>query len=259
MAVKKFSFKFEPVRTIRLTDVVRQELTQRILSGELTAGERLPDERELASQFNVSLIVVKQSLSALEALGLITKKTGRNGGPFVRQPEIGPLKILLQGYLGSRKFTREHFQELRSIIEPEAARLAALRIRDDSIDKLESNLARLEEAEKAMRERPSHDKYVEMQPCISDFHRLVAEATQNPLIILVTDYLMDVLSTIALSFYVDYTAGTGKRIVTEHREILTVLKSHDAESAQRRMLKHVLWAGKELGVLEKRGNSRTRQ
>jgi GntR family transcriptional repressor for pyruvate dehydrogenase complex len=245
-------FSFTQIRPQRLTDGVRNRLISHIVSGNYAVGTRLPDEESLANQFGVSLIVIKQALSALEALGLIVKKRGRKGGLFVGEPGIGPVKILLKGYLGSQKFTRSHFQELRSIIEPVTARLAALRADESLLLRLRKNVKKQAVEEKAMRQRPSRKRYLDMQVYINDFHRLIAEASGNPLLILVVDYLMDALTAIASNLYVDYSAEVGQKIVQEHQKILSVIARGDADTSERLMVKHIGWAGEELGILERR-------
>ena len=61
---------------------------QAIASGELTPGDRLPAERELAAKHGVSRMTVRQALQTLESRGLLRRAIGRNGGSFVAQPKL---------------------------------------------------------------------------------------------------------------------------------------------------------------------------
>jgi GntR family transcriptional regulator len=67
---------------------IERWLASAISSGELNAGDRLPPERELASQLGVSRMTLRHALQVLESRGLITRTLGRSGGTFVQVPKI---------------------------------------------------------------------------------------------------------------------------------------------------------------------------
>ena len=71
----------QPVKQAKLSDVIQSQLEEMILEGSLKAGQKLPPERELAAQFNVSRPSLREAIQKLEAKGLITRKQG--GGTFV--------------------------------------------------------------------------------------------------------------------------------------------------------------------------------
>ena len=56
--------------------------------GELSAGDRLPPERQLAAELGVSRMTLRQALATLESRGLVTRTTGRRGGTFVASPKV---------------------------------------------------------------------------------------------------------------------------------------------------------------------------
>jgi GntR family transcriptional repressor for pyruvate dehydrogenase complex len=249
-------FAFQPVKPRRLTDVVQRQLGEYILSGKVGPGDRLPSEPELAHQFGVSAIVVKQAVAGLAALGLVRKKQGKGGGLFIGEPERQPLKTLLKGYLTSQKFTLAHLQELRGMVEPEMARLACRGINSVLIQALEKNVAECRRLDRALRRKASLDQYLVMQDRIGEFHRLLAEATGNPLLVLVIEYISDMLRTISITIYKGYPAGFGDRVIGEHTTILEAIRLKDADLAERRMRAHIGWAGRELVEAEARDKSR---
>jgi DNA-binding GntR family transcriptional regulator len=67
---------------------IEDGLAEAIATGELSAGERLPPERELASRLGVSRMTLRQALGSLERRGLVVRRVGRLGGTFVAEPKI---------------------------------------------------------------------------------------------------------------------------------------------------------------------------
>ena len=82
----------KPVRRVRLSAQIEEQLKQQLLEGRWKAGERLPSEHELSRIFQVSRVSIRQALQALSAQGLIETRSG--DGSFVKQPDI---RDLMQG------------------------------------------------------------------------------------------------------------------------------------------------------------------
>ncbi|MGH2378065.1 MAG: FadR/GntR family transcriptional regulator, partial [Candidatus Limnocylindria bacterium] len=76
---------FTPVRQPRASGEIVVQIERAIFDGELLPGDRLQSERELAEQFSVSRITVRDALRVLEARGLIRVKVGASGGAFVSE------------------------------------------------------------------------------------------------------------------------------------------------------------------------------
>ncbi|MGO2167442.1 GntR family transcriptional regulator, partial [Pseudoalteromonas sp.] len=70
------------IKAAKLSDVILQQLENMILEGSLAPGEKLPPERELAKQFEVSRPSLREAIQKLEAKGLVTRRQG--GGTFVK-------------------------------------------------------------------------------------------------------------------------------------------------------------------------------
>lgn len=74
---------FEPVRQDRNFEIVVQRVRDKLMGGELRPGDKLPAERELSKQLNVSRNVVREALRILESAGLVQTRKGAHGGAFV--------------------------------------------------------------------------------------------------------------------------------------------------------------------------------
>src|ERR687886_1492365 len=77
---------FAPVAVARASSAIAEQIRTAIVTGQLGEGDRLPPERELAEQFGVSRVTIRDALRALEAMGLIDVKVGARGGAFVTAP-----------------------------------------------------------------------------------------------------------------------------------------------------------------------------
>lgn len=132
-------FQFETVSPKKVSDFILDQLEEAIILKELLSGEQLPTERELATIFKTSRLAIREALSILEERGLIEKRIGAKGGTFV-------LPLTLNSHMRNKAELRKDWDqmikifEFRSIIEPEAAYLAAKRITNEELVKLRDNL-----------------------------------------------------------------------------------------------------------------------
>ena len=74
---------FKPVKQHRISDAVFQQLKKGILSNDFKAGDKLPGERDLSEQFQVSRVAVREAVRSLENAGFVTIRQGSNGGAYV--------------------------------------------------------------------------------------------------------------------------------------------------------------------------------
>ncbi len=83
MFTKGVSFMFESARQHKTTDIIIERIRTAILEGKLQPGDRLPPEKQLGEQFKVSRQTLRESIRALEHLGLIVMRKGNGGGAFI--------------------------------------------------------------------------------------------------------------------------------------------------------------------------------
>ncbi len=148
----------------RLYQKLAKDLFSDLVAGRYAVGDRLPAERELSVQYNVSRPAVREAMIALEVQGLIEVRIG--SGAYVRK---------LPGETDAPGFTVTAFElmEARLLIEGEAAALAAVHIREDELDELERLVAEIER-ENLMPGGSTHADQA--------FHMLIATATRNAVI-----------------------------------------------------------------------------
>ena len=119
---------FKPIKQPRISEEVLRQLKEAILLGEFKSGEKLPSERELTEQFQVSRGVIREAIRALEITGFVVTRQGPSGGAFVTELSFNHVgNAFLDLFLANRVSIPE-LTHVRYFVEPEVARLAALNI-----------------------------------------------------------------------------------------------------------------------------------
>ncbi|MDD5010387.1 MAG: FadR/GntR family transcriptional regulator [Syntrophorhabdaceae bacterium] len=120
--------KFKPIKQFRISDEVTEQLKQSILAGYFKTGDKLPSERELAEQFQVSRIVIREALRALANAGFLVIRQGVAGGTFVTDLTFENLSNAFIDLFLAEKISIPELVQMRTFVEPEIARLATLHI-----------------------------------------------------------------------------------------------------------------------------------
>jgi DNA-binding GntR family transcriptional regulator len=196
-------------------DLVYGELRRRLMAGAFLPGERLREEH-IAKELDVSRTPVRQAIERLDADGLV-KRDGRRG-------------TVVLGWLD--RDINEAF-DLRMLLEPYAAGVAAQRASPEQIDELDAINQRMLEA--ALSDDVDHVERVQRHN--NRFHHALIEAAQSARIRAMADNLLD-LPIIIGSFYF-YGREDMLRSVQHHRDIITALRARDAAHAEAAMRFHL--------------------
>ncbi|MEW5721958.1 MAG: FadR/GntR family transcriptional regulator [Thermodesulfobacteriota bacterium] len=223
-----FKHVFEPVRSGRTFEAIAEQIRESIYAGKLTPGDKLPTERELAKIFNTSRVSVRSALLNLEQAGFLDIRQGAGGGFFIKELNVKLFTENLHAMLRVGKATISDITEARSIIEPQAARLAAERATDE-------DLAGMAEAIYGFQDRGSQEG--PPSPQDFSFHVRLAEATKNPAIIIISQSLVSILFKSWAEYYMSSTLN--REINRQHQDILEAVRQKDGSLAQRLMAQHV--------------------
>jgi GntR family transcriptional regulator, transcriptional repressor for pyruvate dehydrogenase complex len=229
---------FNTIRTNRVSEYIEKEIREAILDGRLKNGLRLPTEKEMAEQFGVSVVTLREALRALEILGLIEKKKGKGGGIYISKMDRESVTTSLAYYLRFQHLSTEHLLEVRSMIEPSVIRLVAGRLTADEIDEIEKNVSYCERKIAAAGQSFKDDDFFDLDEQNIEFHRLLGRLTNNPILSLTIDYVFDFLWDCEKNVLVP-DAKFNIETVKEHRVILELLKAHDTEGAEKAMSDHL--------------------
>src|SRR5579863_3780209 len=117
---------YKLVRSSRLYEQIVQQIEESIVKGDLKPGDQLPAERELAQRFGVSRTAVREAVKALREKGLVEAYSGR--GTFITDGTTQAVRqsLDLMVRVGQQDGS-SNLAELRAILEPEIAGLAATR------------------------------------------------------------------------------------------------------------------------------------
>ncbi len=117
---------FMPVKQSRVSEKVLDQLKEAILLGKFKSGEKLPSERELTKEFQVSRGVIREAIRALEITGFVVTRQGPAGGAFVTELSFDHVENAFLDLFLANKVSIPEMAHVRHFIEPEVARLAAL-------------------------------------------------------------------------------------------------------------------------------------
>lgn len=231
--------------THRLYQVVAESLKQRFADGTYAPGERLPGERELADEFDVSRVTVREAQIALQALGLIEIKAG--SGAYVSEKATAnddlPLTV-----------SPLELTEARLLFESEAAALAARNISSETLEHLTGLV------DVVSKSHPD-DSDAALQ-ADQEFHLAIASASNNAAVehTIVSLWRMRTgLSHIREAHDSVCSDDAAMERGNEHQEIVNALASRDPEAARsamrahfKRLLKTLIDATEALAVEEQR-------
>ena len=218
---------YKVVQTSRLYEQIVQQIEESILKGVLKEGDQLPAERELAEQFGVSRTAVREAVKALREKGLVEAYPGR--GTFITNGTSHSIRQTLDRMIktGQPEVTA-NLAEVREILEPEIAGLAATRVDQESIAAMRDAIAVMDRA------RQDPDAFIEAD---LDFHLALAEAASNPLILSLIDSIVGVLREQRLRTY--YVDGGPERGQYHHKRILEAIEHRDPQGARDAMRAHL--------------------
>lgn len=218
---------YKVVQASRLYEQIVQQIEESIHTKALKEGDQLPPERELAHQFGVSRTAVREAVKALRGKGLVEAYPGR--GTFITNQTSHSLKQSLDRVVkidepeGAARLT-----EVREILEPEIAALAAARASEEDLQAMREAIGVMEEA------RRDPDAFIEGD---LDFHLALADATANPLILSLVDPIIALLRENRMRTY--YVDGGPERGQYHHKRILEAIEHRDSRGAREAMRAHL--------------------
>lgn len=212
-----------------LIDEVVDELERRILSGTYAAESKLAGETALAEEFSVSRPVIREVFARLRERGYLDTRNGV--GTFVRHPTADSATQAVVRHLSTHlgvEYTVDQLYEARRSIESASAALAAARIGDAELGRLEDLLQTM------IGDQADGTDYATADV---QFHLLIAEATGNPLMEFLLDPLVDAIVRGVYGSSAEEDARTTG--IRGHTQILERLRARDPEGARLAMERHI--------------------
>ncbi|MDN4492768.1 FadR/GntR family transcriptional regulator [Ureibacillus aquaedulcis] len=207
------------IKRTTLSQQVLDNVVNLLMSGQLKPGDRLPSEFELMEQFAVSRPVLRESLSALETLEIVTRKP-RDGTIINDKISSSPFKAMLALSINDVPA----IIEARMVLELGLVTMACEKITDDELERLKSTIDAIEQ------NRDKDYGYLDQE-----FHRIIAEAAENPVVEgMIVALLIAHKKTDSLITYRDPDIT-----IEHHLAIYSALQQRDHMAAYNAMYKHL--------------------
>jgi GntR family transcriptional repressor for pyruvate dehydrogenase complex len=207
------------------TSEVVGRLRKLIEEGQFTAGSRLPPERVLAAELGVGRPSLREAIKALGIVGILESRRG--SGTFVRSV-MPPAGSLIFGSTGIAEPGVLDLLEVRKIVEPRAAWLAATRASEHQLREIEGARQRLE----------MHDRDWKLATRLDcELHTAIVHGAQNPVLVLINQFLTEHL--VGRSLAKVRLPRDVERIRRDHKAIVDAILKRQADAAEKAMVDHL--------------------
>jgi DNA-binding FadR family transcriptional regulator len=215
---------FMPAKPRRTFEEIIKQIQSNIEEGRLQHGDKLPAERVLAAQFEVSRNTVREALRMLEISGVITLRRGSSGGAFVADPKA--VNNYLMGAIRLTDFSVADLTHAMRSFTNMLFQAAMPTLGKTDLDALEANI---KEAE-AVRDDPQKRAMIQIH-----FYRVLAEASGNKILMAITDVFVEILHR-----WVSWLGPLGgDKVIRSRRKVVEALRSGDLKAADREVQRHL--------------------
>ena len=221
-------------KTEKVSDNIIAQIRDSILSGRLKPGDRLASEKELIAQFGVSKATMREALRVLEVMGLVEIRKGTSGGAFVAEVDMKTTINSIINFIHFKPVSVKEITMLRYFIEPAVARIACIKRTDDDIEHLRNITGEVVSSGPAEVSREI------------GFHRYLARMTGNTLLILLIDFVDNLLSTMKTEL--DLDPEFYQNVRKAHEIILECLIQRDPAAAAIAMTNDLLQVGRDMAL-----------
>lgn len=222
-------------KRVKRADQIVEAVKRWVVVSNIQPGERLPNEKPLMELFGCSKGTVREALKSLEVQGLISIKTGPNGGAVLVQVPYPLASQMLRNYLHFQHPTGPDIYELRDLVEPEIARLVVGKLSAEDLNELERLTNLCAPVADSMEQR------LEQRIAELDFHSLLAARCGNPLLGFIGRFLNDLLKDLVIFKKVQLPEQRefSKSNLHYHQELVTAFRAQDAVAVERLMREHM--------------------
>lgn len=220
----------EPIIRRKLSDAVLERLKRLITGGELRPGDEMPSERELMARFQVGRPAIREAMQSLSNMGLVAISHGERARVLQLSARsiINQVDVTAKMMLASSKDSLEDLKNARVFFERGMVREAAQKATDEDVEHLRAALATQRAALSDSKAFINADMRL---------HTQIARISGNPIYVGVSEAMLSWLE----EYHTEMLIWTGKENITltEHEEIIECIARHDADAAEKAMIKHL--------------------
>ena len=217
----------ETIEKIATTGKVVSKLKELVTSGDISEGERLPEDKELAKKLNVGVSIVREALFILQAQGYVKIKRGQ--GIFLAKMDKDVSEYAAEWFSG-HFVQMSDYMEARRAVETAAVKLAVNRARRSEIEQLE-------QIHKIFERAVEDNDIVALVESDKAFHQTIVKAAHNKVFNLLNYTLergFEKYRIEAFSIQKNHLNS-----LVPHRNIINAIKNRDADEAQKAMIAHL--------------------
>lgn len=228
---------FKPVNPKRTFVDISDQIKELIYSKELKPGDRLPSERELAVNFNVGRMAVREALRILEEAGFIYVKQGADGGIYIKELDSTGMTKSLTDLIKIGHITLQEITEARINIESIIIESGIKNMTEADLAELDANI----EATEKLLENTTPRK---VPGEIVNFHILLAKVSKNKLYKYFHKSLVDLSYLFVWEFAPELTLSPNH--LEEHKAIYKAVKEKDLNGAKNALKAHLISVSKNI-------------
>ena len=218
---------FEPFKKRRYSEQIASLIQKKIIKEDILVGSKLPTERQLAEDLNVSRAVVREALRILDSLGHVQIKKGPKGGIYVSNVYHKPISVSLKTLADNGQITIDDIWDVRLNFEPYIIMKAAKNAKKEDIIKLTS----------LFKDAEMHfDDPVYLKNKNIEFHVILANMSGNPILSIFTKALLEILAEVAFNF-LDLTFE--QNLFNIHKELADAISKRKIKEAKRLFYKDI--------------------
>ncbi|MBU0801305.1 FadR family transcriptional regulator [Marinomonas sp. CT5] len=230
----------------KISDLIVDEVKRLIVFEKLNPGDRLPSEKDLIEQYEVSKGTVREAMKALEVEGLIKTKPGPGGGAWLTEVGTEPASRALRNYLYFRHISPKQLYQMRKLIEVELAVSVVGYLSDE-------DLLLLRKYTDQCNLKPTSEDEQRLQRIAElEFHNVLADASPNPILGFFARFLNESLRDLVVlkkSYLIDYYEFT-KSNVDYHYALINAYEKQDIKQVRTLMSEHMCDAETHFIVLD---------
>jgi len=233
---------FKSVKSNKISEHIVEQIRKAIFEGQLKPGDKLPPEKELMKNFNVSKVTLREAMRSLEVLGFLEIRKGVSGGAFVTEVDLKTARNSFINFLHFKNLSLNDLTEVRLLLESHIAEKAALTITEDDLKSLKKLI---EECEYVLK----HDIPIESRKNEIEFHRIIGSISGNPILMFILDFVENLL--IDTKEILQPGKEFSQRVLGAHKRIYKALLERNSKKAREEMVKHVNEVERDLIALQK--------
>jgi DNA-binding FadR family transcriptional regulator len=220
------------------SDRIANDIKRWVIENDLSQGDKLPNEKQLADIFQCAKGTIREALKSLEVQGLITIRTGPAGGATLIEVSDKRTTELLRNFLQFRNLTVEQIYQLRKIIEVELAVSVTGLLSDQALTDLENQISGCCATPIT---RSNRDRHLRLREKELDFHEILATNCPNPLLAFHAHFLTDLLRNF-IEFRFDHVSQYEtftKSNIDYHHQLVKAFRAKDRQQVETVMNAHM--------------------